>query len=559
MTTATTDLRHLEALRGVFGDGAAERKATLLKRIERARLRTADQVRRLHELLLYWRAFPESTEVLALVERLLEGFERRADLRTHRRTLADSGIAGTELNFQFYWLMATRLAERWPQHLAIDWRSFANSKKLTEILHLLMPYSETPGLDAFGYSAREWIERLKGEGETDAAFLIRRFDALRVPRAVCEHIYEEIDPPVRLLPGPNTPSRTREKWDGAPIVFQQRPPSHERPALRREVAAIRMQVRNLPPREARVLIELANAAMIPRHRDLLVFLHADENDVRIIDFGDGLQFACIGTMPDRRLLLESVYGFLTLRNGVPVGYVLASALYGSCELAYNVFEPFRGAEAARVYARFVACVRHVFGADCFVVDPYQLGHNNREGQVSGAWWFYYKLGFRPRDAGVRALVREELARVAADRTYRSSPARVNRLAAAPMYFSLGRQRADVLGRLPLGDIGLQISNYLAQRFGADRERGLRAASAQAARLLGLRKLAALPPGERLAWERWSPLVLALPGVARWSQAQRRALAAVVRAKGGKRESDFVRLFDAHKPLRRALLELGRRD
>jgi len=29
----------------------------------------------------------------------------------------------------------------------------------------------------------------------------------------------------------------------------------------------------------------------------------------------------------------------------------------------------------------------------------------------------------------------------------------------------------------------------------------------------------------------------------------------VKAKGGTRESDFVRLFDAHLPLRRAILEL----
>ena len=32
--------------------------------------------------------------------------------------------------------------------------------------------------------------------------------------------------------------------------------------------------------------------------------------------GGGLAFACIGVVPERRLLLESVYAFLTLGNGV---------------------------------------------------------------------------------------------------------------------------------------------------------------------------------------------------------------------------------------------------
>jgi len=47
-------------------------------------------------------------------------------------------------------------------------------------------------------------------------------------------------------------------------------------------------------------------------------------------------------------LLESVYGFLTLKNGIPIGYVLVSALFGSSEIAYNVFETYRGGEAGAV-------------------------------------------------------------------------------------------------------------------------------------------------------------------------------------------------------------------
>jgi hypothetical protein len=544
-------------LKDAFGRDATARKLKLLGTLERSPLATAGRVLDLHELLCYWRAYPDNAEILVAVERMLERFDRRPDLRRFREELEDSGIAGTALHFAFFWPMAVRVAERWPDRITVDWGDFEKAKDLEKILDLLLPYSETVVLDTMRLSPRRWVELLKGPDENDAVFLIRRFAALRAVGPVKERLYESLDIPIRLAPGPDTPARTREKWDRAPVIFLKRPPSRTRPSLRQAVQAADFRVRSLSPEEARRMIDLANAAMVPRHRDLLVFLNGDERDVRLVDFGDGLQFAMIGAKPGHRLVLEAVYGFLTLRNGVPIGYVLNSALFGSCELAYNVFETFRGAETARNYARFVAVVNRLFQADSFTVDTYQLGLRNQEGLKSGAWWFYYKLGFRPRHPEIRALVREELARIRADRSYRTSRQRLRRLAADNLFYSLGRSRPDVLGRIAMGNVGGRITRYLAERFGSEREQGIRTCSEEAARLLDVRNLRRLPPDERTAWERWSPLVRILPGVERWSSAERRALVSVVRAKGGRRESDFVRLFDGHVRLRRAILDLAR--
>jgi hypothetical protein len=550
-------LWELRSLKNAFGVGIAARKLELLGTLEASPLATAEQVSDLHDLLCYWRAYPDNGAILAIVERMLDGFDRRPDLRWFREELADSGIAGTALHFSFFWPMAVRIAERWPDRITVDWGDFERAKDLEKALHLLVPYAETVGLDAMRFSPRRWTKLLKGPDETDAGFLIRRFAALQAGAPLKERLYESLDIPIRLAPGPDTPARTREKWAGAPVVFQTRPPGRARPSLRQAVRGADFRVRSLPPGDARRMIDLANAAMVPRHRDLLVFLHGDERDVRLVDFGDGLQFVMIGARPGHRLVLEAVYGFLTLRNGVPIGYLLNSALFGSCELAYNVFETFRGAETARIYGRFMAVVSRLFGADSFTVDTYQLGLRNQEGVRSGAWWFYYKLGFRPRNPEIRALVREELARIEADHSHRTSQDRLRRLAADNLFYSLGGSRLDVLGRIAMGNVGVRISRYLAERFGSEREQGIRTCSKEAARLLGVRDLRHLPPNERTAWARWSPLVRILPGVENWSPAERRALTAVVRAKGGKRESDFVRLFDGHARLRHAILDLAK--
>jgi len=548
-------LNRLERLKHVFGDGAAVDKLELLRKLERRRLARAGDVLRLHECLCFWAAYPDDAWVLAQVERMLESFAARGDLRRHREALADSGIAGTPIHYSFFWPTARWLARHWPERLSIDWDAFEEQERLSRYLHLLVPYCESPALDMLDRSPAEWIRALKGPGETDAAFLVRRFDALRADSFGREALFESFDVPFRLEPGPGTPSRTLARLRGAPIVFQSGPLSRERPDLRQELRRPPLGVRRVAPREAERLIALAREAMVTRARDLEVFAQADRNDVSIVDCEDGLQFICYGAVPERRLMLEAVYGFLTLKNGVPIGYVLASSLFESTEVAYNVFDTYRGAEAAAVFGRVLAMCRHLFGARAFSIDPYQLGYGNAEGLQSGAWWFYYKLGFRPEDPAVLRVLRDELARMKRDARHRSAPATLERLAAEYMFLRPDRSRSKILGGLALGNVGLRVSSYLAGRFGADREAGLRACSRETARLLGPRSLRGFSSRERMAWERWSPLVLILPGVARWNTQEKQALIEVIRAKGGRREAEFVRRFDGHRRLRRAVLQL----
>jgi len=218
-----------------------------------------------------------------------------------------------------------------------------------------------------------------------------------------------------------------------------------------------------------------------------------------------------------------------------------------------VFETYRGAEAGHVYGWVLACVRHLFGADAFTIYPYQLGQDNDEALESGAWWFYQKLGFRPRDKATLALMKRELARMARRPKYRSSRATLERLADHNVYYYLGRERRDVIGEVSLSGIGLAVTDYLGRRFGSARVRGERECAREAASRLGVRSFAGWTAGEKLAWSRWAPLLLLARGVEKWTAAEKRNAVAAVRAKGGQRESEFVHRFDRHRKLRTAIL------
>ncbi|MGD9140104.1 MAG: hypothetical protein PVJ42_01050 [bacterium] len=551
-------LETLEQLKADYGGDAARRKMEMLEVLEDASLSSAGKVFRLHETLCFLRAYPDSSDVLGQVEKMLSGFARRKDLRRNRRELANSGVAGTAIHYAFFWITACWLSERWPDRIYIDWGDFEKKKELMEFLHLLVHFSETPALDHLNFSQREWIKRLKGPDETDAYFLIRRFKALPGNSFVRETLYDRLIIPMRLSPGENTPSRTNARYPASPVVFQARPLSKARPRLRREIPRCPVRVSAVPPREARRLVDLAREAMVTRSRDLDAFEYAYEKDVRLISCDQGIQFVCLGVIPERRLLLDAVYSFLTLKNGVPIGYVLTSSFFRSSEVAFNMFETFRGAGSGIVYSRALAMVRRLFGSDTFAVPPHQLGYNNLEALESGAWWFYYKLGFRPRDPGVRRLLRMELNMMKRRPRHRTDIKTLNDLSSENMYFSMGKKRKDVIGEIYLGDIGLLVSRTLAERFGADREKAVRTFSREAARRLGLRSRQGFSAGERLAWERWSPLIMAVPGIEKWSAEDMRLLVRVVRAKGGRRESEFVRLFNRHRRLQKALIELTQR-
>lgn len=548
-------LHELEVWLARFGPEARRRKLALVRTLARARFDTPGALLRFHEGLCFLRAYADDAELRTVVTRELARFARRPDTRRHRARLEGSGVAGTDVRFRFYHPTAEWLAHRFPRALAIDWDDFAGAERIHALLPQLLPWAETQTLDD-ERAPRAALAAAKGPREEDGAFLARRIAALPCAPDLSRALYDELDPPLVLRAGPGTPSRTLAAVE-PPSWFDQRTDLHrERPMLERAMREPPRSIRAVSRARGEELVRLAREAMVVRARDLDAFMYADARDARWVDCGDGLAFAALGVVPSQRLLLEAVYGFLTLKNGVPIGYVLASALWNSCEVAYNVFETFRGGEAAWVYGRVLAMLRALFGADTFTVYPYQLGHENEEGLRSGAWWFYQKLGFRPRERVTLALMRRELRELARDPRHRTSLSVLRRLARHNVYWSAGPARADVIGRFPAERIGAAVTRAMARRFGAERERGVQVLADELARRLGARGWKQFHADEREAWRRWAPLLALVPDLERWSARERSGVIEILRAKGGRRESEFVHAFDGHPRLRRALRRLA---
>ena len=546
----TRTLAALERAQRSYGEGCADTKLALLADLANVKLRTARAVVRLHEGLCFLRAYPDDARVLTQVERMLERFHRRADLRRYRTVLADTGIAGTTIHYRFFWATLHWLARRWPERLQLDRADREPAERIGAALPLLVTRVEAAWLKELGVPVFEALDRLHARGETDAVFLARRIAAMPGDTFTREAFSDAIDAAYQLKHGPDTPSRTHARYAAAPAAFQKKPLRRNRPDLREQMALAPRAVHALSQREGARLIDLARGVMVTHGRDLDAFAYGDPRDMRIVDDGGGLSFMVNGVVPERRPVIPGIYGYLTLHNGVPIGYGQLDFVGRSAAISFNTFEAFRGGETALTFARLLAMARHLFGAASFSLEPYQLGSKNEEAIASGAWWFYYKLGFRPRAPEARRILKEELVRMKKNPEHRSSRATLRQLAASHLFFDLDRSRPADLPQF--AQLGLRVAQSLAARGGTDRERALRECSQEAMRLTGLRSLQGYTAEERLAWMRWSPLAVSLPGMPRWSAAEKRSFVRVIRAKGGRRDSDYVALFAAHPKLEQAL-------
>ena len=169
------------------------RKLALLSALSSVSLATAGQVRTLHEFLCFTRAYPDTAEVLAEVERWLSGFGHRRDVRRVRHWLVNSGIAGTDILYPFGRLTARWLAQTWGDRLRVQWDRVEDDGPLSRLLILFALDAEVPGLDEAPLAAREWLRSPPPQATAPMrSHLASAVEGLPAPERIRDRLYEEL-------------------------------------------------------------------------------------------------------------------------------------------------------------------------------------------------------------------------------------------------------------------------------------------------------------------------------------------------------------------------------
>jgi hypothetical protein len=509
---------------------------------------------RLHETLCFLQAYPDDRDVLARADRLLESFAARtaALAPRARRRLHDTGIAGSTVEYPFGLPSSRWLAARLGRRADVVWTGGPDAERVAEVLDLLVTPAERDAFSEGGFTVRRWLEVARaGRRLTDLQVLVEAFDRAPLDVELRDWLYESLGFRIRARLDA-TVSRTRAKRPGGRPTFQ-------RAALRRSGVDIVREAmrpvagwRRAPPALARDLIETARIAMVTRSRELHAFSYPNPDDVLVGELGRGLRGVLIGLEPAFRLPFEGYYAFLVVKNGVPVGYGGGWCLFETLEFGFNVFEAFRQGESAWILGQVLRAYHRIFRMRTVVVDPYQLGADNLEALRSGAFYFYHRLGFRPRGREVLRVLSAELAKIARDRRYRSPLPALRRLAAEEAYLTLPGGSAAPERRVRARDLAALVTHDVARRHGGDRAAATREAVARVARAVGARGWTAWPGVERAAFRRWALVAALIPDLDRWPAPDRARLVRLIRAKGGRGEGPYVRQLLGHARLRRSL-------
>src|SRR6266850_286611 len=140
-----TLLDRLEQWKSRFGTGRTADLEKLLAAVRKLRVADAAALIRLHETLLFLRAYPRSVKVARMADAILFSIaDRVAEARAAGTDLSElitpeiSGIAGTSFSAAFSYEVVRRLVELHPRSLKIDWESLDNPN-LGAVLSRFLP------------------------------------------------------------------------------------------------------------------------------------------------------------------------------------------------------------------------------------------------------------------------------------------------------------------------------------------------------------------------------------------------------------------------------------
>lgn len=531
----------LRDLRNTFGRGCENAKQAAIEALIVRPPKSPDELLRFHEDLLFVRAFPGDAKTLRLADRALRDFERAAArlLKSSAAEFDDTGIAGTTTR-HVYDFPIIDLISRGGDDAEIDWRRFDDHSLLDPLLRIIARKCEHEAFDSGEYSTRDWVRMARDPNfRSDLQWLIAALGRGATKSAVVNDKWAAAEVPIIWRLKGSRRSTTRNMLTGAPFVYRRemRRPAAD-PIMR--IAAAQENITLLPRAKAQRVIGVAKAALAARGREVVAITYPNPDEVYWCDLGEGVALAVISVAPSHRLGLETNTGYLLLSNGAPIGYGGVTPLFRQANTGINIFDAFRGSEAAFLWIEMLRSFHSIYGSRRFIVNGYQFGEGNSEAIDSGAYWFYYRVGFRPTDPARKDLAASEFSRLKKPGAARSSKATLKALAKGDLVLDLPDfDPRDAFDETLL----IKVSACAAGRLGsapvADRRAAENYLAAEIARTLGVRSMRDWSAAERAAFADLAPIVSIAPDLKDWPSAEKASIALMMRAKGGALERNFA--------------------
>jgi len=559
-------IENLARLKTAFDDQSSKSKLLILNKLQKSEIHDVGPLESYHDNLCFLRAYPDNALILKLIESELQSFSSRIELyktvsRDRRaKWLADTGIVNTPVSHEFSMELTRSISEWYPELVEIDWKQYdkSDTDKISAFLPLIVAWQENDTLDNdMGISTADWLKQARSKSDRTAlSILLKMLKTSGFPAPLQRFLFENAEIPAKWTLTDCPASRTLKRIPCHKMFYQKTPIIGRTKDLRQNMKAKSSSLINLNLNQGKQYVRHIKEVLGVRCRELYPLIHAEPGEVDVYEPGRGVQIAVLGNIMDIRLPLESNFGAMLVRNGMPVGYGIGCMFFDRVEIAINIFPAYRTGESSFIIEQFFRLFHHHFGANVLLVRSYQVGDDNEEALESGSFWFYYKLGFRPANKKIRAMAKKEYAKIKADRSYRCPIGTLKRLSRSDIFFHIDPVQMENFNELPLKDLGYLVTKYIAAKFDGDRRLAAEMSVKKIAGILSIKGWKNWREDEITAFRRLAPLIACIPDLKNWTVKEKTDLARIIRAKGAVKEREFVLRCNKHKRFKTAIEKLA---
>ena len=297
-------LEQLAELKQTFGPHDAEKIETTLRRLSRQTIDEPDALIRFHEVLLFLRAYPQTSQIVRAAESELRNFAPRvAFLRSHGVELSAlddpemSGIVGTSVTDTFSYSIVRWLLRQHPKQIAFYWDWFEDQYRLAETWPRFMPLLEDDSFVEANVPYVEWL-RAARNGRTELGWLVNRFEQLALSEVEKAELYNSQKLYVRWSPTYKS-TRTGMRLPARKIFYHQSPLIQRREiSFREELEKPPASFQKLTAKEGESAVHMTREASTFRYRELYGFTHGDPRFVLKVDVGRGVVLFIMGVPPE---------------------------------------------------------------------------------------------------------------------------------------------------------------------------------------------------------------------------------------------------------------------
>jgi hypothetical protein len=453
----------LKDLSGLFDPTSNEKKAALLKVLSTHALPAGKKLIDYHDLLLYICAYPGGKAINELAENELKRISQTMKrLYKYHDRYDDTGLPYAKTVTRYSHDLVRWLRTR--PECKVEFDSWGEpSVSMNSILKFTLPAPERERT-YMGLSNEDLMDMLKVKKEKRLDFILAELGKCDKQPLLKDHLFDSLNLYVSVKGTDEKLSRTYNRFLSRPVFYHQE--------LLKQFDHTSLIASPLPPPVKLTLIQTEQLAatikysltVTARETDPSTFL--DLSSLRLYELDRGISIALYGMTPSRQLPLESYVGFTLFKNGLPASYG-GSWIFGRRAMfGINVFEAFRGGESGYVMCQVLRTYRQVFNIGFFEVEPYQFGGGNPDGIRTGAFWFYYRYGFRPVDKTLNKLAASESKKIKADKKYRSSYETLESFTASNMALEI-----DAPSPPSVTSFSEMITDMMQKRYDGDREKG----------------------------------------------------------------------------------------